>query len=156
MYREMRRVKQSLNQEAINRILIEGEYGNFSTITKEGFPYGVPLSYTWDGESIYLHSFLKGLKIENINDCSKSCFTVVGKTKVLEEKFTTEYESVIIFGESALVEDENEKIQSLMRLSEKYALKVIEQAPDIIKKQLPATQIIKVTPIHITGKKSQY
>lgn len=155
MYKEMRRTKQALNKDDINQILEKGEYGIFSTIGEEGFPYGLPLSYVWDGTAIYFHCFLEGLKLENLRKNNKCCVTVVGDTKVLPKEFTTEYESVIVFGEGSLVEDEEEKLASLMKLSEKYSMEAIDAAPAFIEKFLPKTKVIKVTPVHVTGKTSK-
>lgn len=151
----MRRTKQALNKNEINKILEKGEYGIFSTIGAEGYPYGLPLSYVWDGSVIYFHCFLEGLKLDNMKRNAKCCVTVVGDTKVLPKEFTTEYESVIVFGEGSLVEDKEEKLASLMKLSEKYSMEAIDAAPGYIEKFLPKTTIIKVTPIHMTGKTSK-
>jgi nitroimidazol reductase NimA-like FMN-containing flavoprotein (pyridoxamine 5'-phosphate oxidase superfamily) len=47
-----------------------------------------------------------GSKYGNIVGNGKVCFTVVGRIDVMPEKFSTLFESVIVFGEAVLVSDE--------------------------------------------------
>ena len=119
MNHAMRRSDRKLPEDDAKRILMQGEYGILSTIGEDGFPYGVPLSYACDGEKIYFHCAADaGHKIENLNFSSKACFTVVGKTQVLPDKFTTNYESVMVFG---TVSPAGDKLAALEKIREKYS-----------------------------------
>ena len=81
MNHEMRRSDWRLAEDEAKQILVQGEYGILSTIGEDGFPYGVPLSYAYDGEKIYFHCAADvGHKLENLDFSNKACFTVVGKT----------------------------------------------------------------------------
>ena len=115
----MRRSDRKLPEDAAKEILTRGEYGVLSTVGEDGFPYGVPLSYAYDGEKIYFHCAAGvGHKIENLNFNSKACFTVVGKTQVLPAKFTTNYESAMAFGTVSPAEN---KLAALEKIREKYS-----------------------------------
>jgi uncharacterized protein len=92
-----RKDREITTREAIE-ILNSAEYGVLSTVGKDGQPYGVPLSYVYRNSSIYFHCALIGQKLDNITDNPKVSFCVVGKTKVLPDKFATEYESAVAFG----------------------------------------------------------
>ncbi len=45
MFRKMRRFKQELPQNEIERILLKNTSGVLSVIDENGYPYSVPLSY---------------------------------------------------------------------------------------------------------------
>ena len=66
MNREMRRNDRQLNTEDTLSILEQGEYGILSTVSADGIPYGVPVSYTYFNQCIYFHCAKNaGLKLEN-------------------------------------------------------------------------------------------
>ncbi len=68
MEHKMRRFKQQLSVEEIERILAGGTNGILSLVDTDGAPYGVPVSYAYDGEGhIYLHSAVLRYKIDCIN-----------------------------------------------------------------------------------------
>jgi len=65
MNREMRRSDRQLNTEDALSILEHGEYGIFSTVSADGIPYGVPVSYTYFNQRIYFHCAKNaGLKLK--------------------------------------------------------------------------------------------
>lgn len=134
MNHEMRRSDRRLSEDEAKQVLMQGEYGVLSTIGKDGFPYGVPLSYAFDGEKIYFHCAANaGHKLENLDFSNKVCFTVVGKTQVLPEKFATRYESVIVFG---TVKSASDKLAVLELICAKYSPNFEEQG----KKYAKATE----------------
>lgn len=49
--REMRRKDRLLDSADAVEILKNGEYGVLATVTENGSPYGVPMSYAFDAES---------------------------------------------------------------------------------------------------------
>ena len=120
MMKKMRRKDRQLNTEDTLTVLEQGEYGILSTICENGTPYGVPVSYVYSNNCIYFHCAKNvGLKLDNIGNNSNVCFTVVGKTELLPAKFSTKYESAIVFGQARLLK-ENEKKEPLLKLIEKY------------------------------------
>ena len=94
----MRRIERQMNDMEALELLNKGEYGILSTCGEDNHPYGVPLSYVVIDKNIYIHGAGVGTKLDNISVNDKVSFTVVGKTKVLQEQFSTEYESAIAFG----------------------------------------------------------
>ena len=67
--REMRRQDRRLDDDGIKEILRIGEYGVLATVTAEGQPYSVPMSYAYDEDSgaIYMHCTADGgQKIDDI------------------------------------------------------------------------------------------
>ncbi|MBS5883884.1 pyridoxamine 5'-phosphate oxidase family protein [Clostridium sp.] len=151
MFKEIRRKDRKIEiSEAID-ILEICEYGVLSTVNENGYPYGVPLSYVYANDSIYFHSAVEGHKLENIKDNDKVSFCVVGKTDVLSDKFSTKYESVIIFGRAKEV-FEDEKKEALLELIKKYSVDYMEKGKAYIENASLRTKVIKVSIDHISGK----
>lgn len=148
----MRRIERKMSDEKTNALLKDGEYGILSTVSKENMPYGVPLSYVMVDEAIYFHCATVGTKLDNILNNSNVCFTIVGKTRVLPDKFSTEYESVIVFGQASLIENENEKIQILQEIIQKYSPGFLEEGLKYIKQAHEKTKIVKIKIDHFSGK----
>lgn len=151
MFKEMRRKDRLLNNDEIIKILKNNAYGVLSTISDNGYPYGVPISYVLFNDSLYVHSALKGHKLDNISNNNKVSFTVIGNTQVLPGDFSTKYESVIIFGDAVEV-FEDEKDQALLEFINKYSIDFIQEGKDYIEKARKATRVMKIDPVHVTGK----
>lgn len=154
MFKKMRRNDRALTEEGTIDLLIKGEYGVLSTIGENGYSYGVPLSYAYSEGKIYFHAATEGLKLDNITLNNKICFTVVGDTKVIPEKFSNNYESTIVFGSATIVEGE-EKFEGLRLIIEKYSPEFMESGMEYINRAQMATKVIKVEIDEITGKMSK-
>lgn len=150
---DMRRSDRIMSEEDTLRVLKEGEYGILATVDEELHPYGVPLSYVYVDNCIYFHSTSAGgSKYNNIEYNNRVCFTVVGKTKILPDKFGTLYESAIAFGEAELVSDEEERLMAFQEFLMKYCAGFISEGEKYIKAAGPKSMIIKITINALTGK----
>lgn len=147
----MRRVDRKMEDGAAFELLKNGEYGILSTCGEENQPYGVPVSYVVIDNSIYIHCAMVGSKIDNINANSKVSFTVVGKTKVLQDKFSTEYESVIVMG-TASIASEDERTEPLLEFINKYSHEFLKEGREYVERAKNKTNIIKIKIESITGK----
>ncbi len=151
MFKEMRRCdRQAAVQDTVS-ILEKCEYGVLSTVNQDNIPYGVPLSYVYTDDSIYLHSASEGHKIDNITANSQVSFCVVGDKQSLPDKFTTNYESVIIFGQARQVQG-LEKTAALLALIGKYAPDHRAAGAEYIRQASAKTTVIKIVIEHMTGK----
>jgi len=151
MFREMRRKDREIKIDEIIEILRSNSYGILSTVSENGYPYGVPLSYVYINNSIYFHSAAEGHKLDNILINSKVSFCVVGQTCNMPDKFSTKYESVTVFGRAAEVFDD-EKNTALLELLNKYSPEYIEKGKEYIKNAGNITKVIKISIEHISGK----
>lgn len=151
MFKEVRRKDRQLQNEEIVNILKQNTYGIMSTISENGYPYGVPISYTYIDDSIYFHCAVEGHKLINIQRNDKVSFCVVGKTQTLPAEFSTKYQSVVVFGKAVEVFDE-EKNEALLAMLNKYSPEYIEKGKEYIKKAGSATKVIKINIEHISGK----
>jgi nitroimidazol reductase NimA-like FMN-containing flavoprotein (pyridoxamine 5'-phosphate oxidase superfamily) len=75
----------------------------------------------------------------------------VGKTKVLPEKFGTEYESAVVFGVASEVYG-NERQDALLWLLEKYCSDYIEEGKQYIEQKDKLTKVFKIEIDQISGK----
>jgi nitroimidazol reductase NimA-like FMN-containing flavoprotein (pyridoxamine 5'-phosphate oxidase superfamily) len=137
-------------QEAIE-LLDSAEYGIMSTVGKDGQPYGLPLSYVYKNDCIYFHCAVSGHKLENIEHNPKVSFCVVGKTKVLPDKFATEYESTVVFGVASEVNG-TERYDALLWLLEKYCSNFIAEGKRYIELKDKITKVFKIEIDRISGK----
>lgn len=152
MNHKMRRIDRMLSEEEAVEILKKGSCGVLSTISDSGYPYGVPVSYVFYNGCVYFHCAANvGHKLKNIASNPNACFTVVGKNNVLPSKFTTDYESVIVFGKAEKVNGD-EKYAALESIIDKYAPDFKENGLKYIAASSDMTDIIKITPEQITGK----
>lgn len=149
----MRRQDKGVAADRAIRLLAECDYGVLSTVGDDGQPYGLPLNYVYKDKHIYFHCALSGHKIQNIKNSPRVSFCVVGDTKVLPSRFSTEYESVVVFG---LAEEAQgaERSKALFWLLEKYSPGFIEEGKRYIEKHDQATKVIKIRITQISGKKS--
>ncbi|AYD39960.1 pyridoxamine 5'-phosphate oxidase family protein [Clostridium fermenticellae] len=155
MFREMRRKDRKIKNDEAFKILKNSTYGILSTISENGYPYGIPINFILFNDSIYFHSALEGHKIDNIAKNSKVSFCVVGQNQVLSKEFSTKYESVIIFGKAVNVSDDDEKNKILLEILNKYSPDYIKEGKEYIKNASKATKIIKINIEHISGKSNK-
>jgi len=147
----MRRADKALPADEIARLLLEGEYGILSTVDAEGQAYGVPLNYVYLNNCIYFHCALQGHKIVNILANSKVSFCVVGRTRVLPAEFSTEFESVIVFGEASVVQGDD-RYRALLGLVEKYSPGFVSEGRKYIEQFDSRTKVVKIAVNSMTGK----
>ena len=149
------------SKDKIIKFLSEESTGRISSIDKEGFPQIIPMNFVFLDNSVYMHSHIRGEKIENIKRNSKVGFEVDRNLEFLPSYFSdpddasladTLYISVVIKGEAILVEDKEEKVLALNGLMKKYQPEgrytPMREDMDV----LDATAVIKVTPKEMNGK----
>ena len=152
MFREIRLKDRVINNEKAIEIIKKGSYGVLSTIGEDGYPYGVPLNYTYFDNCICFHCAQKGHKIENIDFNNKVSFCVVTKSDVLANEFDTDYESAIAFGKAFVVTDDSEKEDILLSVINKYSSEYIKAGENYMKKYWDETKVVKIKIEYLSGK----
>ncbi len=151
MLKEMRKKKRQISDEETREILLKGEYGIIATVG-EDYPYAVPVNYVVIDNNIYIHGTCEGgQKSSNIESNPKVCFTVVGNTEVVPSKFAENYESVVVFGEAELSNDE-EKLIALEEFINKYSSEYRESGMKYIKAAMDKVHVYKISINQMTGK----
>jgi len=147
----MRRKDKAMQDGAIINLLQNGEYGVLSTVGGNEQPYGVPLNYVLMNNCIYFHCALEGHKLDNLALNHKVSFCVVGRTNLLPAEFSTEFESVIVFGRASVIEGE-ERYQALNALVEKYSQEFVSEGSAYIEKFDSRTHVVRIEIAKMTGK----
>ncbi len=117
------------SKEKVIEFLNSQETGRICSIDKDGYPQIIPMNFVYAKDAIYMHSHIKGEKLENIARNPKVGFEVDQSLEFLPSYFThptdasqadTLYISVVIKGTGSIVTDRNEKAFALNSLMEKY------------------------------------
>lgn len=117
MFRELRRKDRILDSDIALEIIKNNKYGILSVHGEDGYPYGIPMHYIFDEDSLYFHcSKDGGHKIDAIKKNPKVCFTIVESEDGVKSK------SVIIFATAIEVIDERQFV--LEKLIEKFVPKI--------------------------------
>ena len=155
MFREMRRKRQAVPLCQMRTILAEGSHGVLSLSGDGGYPYGVPLSYMFDGNRIIFHSAREGHKIDAIRRNPKASFCVVGKDQVVASRYTSYFRSVIVFGTIRFLESDEEKLDAINKLAMKYAPSDTEEnRMEHIRKDWSPLCMFVLEIEHMTGKEA--
>lgn len=156
MFREMRRAKQKMTNEECIKILENASSGTLALSGDEGYPYAVPISFVYSNGKIYFHSAKSGHKTDAIKNCPLVSFCVIAQDEVQPSEFTTHYKSVIVFGKAKIIEDENEIINPIKILSDKYCFDFKDMTDAKINQYKGKFCIIELNIEHMSGKKSKY
>ena len=151
MFQPMKNKKREVSREVIDEILFRGEYGVLSTIGDHGYPCITPLSYVYMKGCIYFHCAIEGEKLDNIRKNNKVTFSVVKDTKIIGEKFTTDFKSVISYGEAREIGGELKK-EALRALVKKYSPDFIAAGERYIEKSGKDAKVVEIKIKHVTGK----
>lgn len=139
------------NTEAM-ALLQRGVYGILSTSDGNAQPYGIPINYVVIDAQIFFHCATEGHKLDNIIANGKVSFCVVGRAQVLPEKFATRYESVIVTGRAAIIDDPVLRKNALRALIVKYAPDHISSGEAYIDKLFDQTAVVQILIDHLSGK----
>jgi hypothetical protein len=149
------------SSEKIKAFLDEEHVGRIASIDKTGYPQIIPMNFVFLNDVIYMHSYPKGEKIDNIITNSKVGFEVDRELEFLPSYFShptdasladTLYISVVVKGNAVVVSNLQEKSMGLNALMKKYQP---EGHYDPIKKDmlvLNEVTVIKIIPESIKGK----
>lgn len=147
----IRRTDRALTETDAVEILKSGSYGVLSTISADGYPYGVPLNYVYDDGKIYFHCAKgSGHKQDNLRFSGRVSFTVVTKSEVVPDKFTTSYESAVAFGIASKIVFDKEK--ALRLLIKKYSPEFMVEGEKAIKGAFDKTDIFMIEIEKLTAK----
>ena len=101
--------------------------GRICSIDRDGFPQIIPMNFVFLNDAVYMHSHIRGEKLDNIKNNNKVGFEVDRELEFLPSYFThptdasqadTLYISVVIKGTGIIVNDREEKAASVQICSE--------------------------------------
>ena len=148
----MRRKDREKDSAFAMEVIRDCEYIMLATINTDKTPYCIPISHVLVGNSVYFHCATEGQKLLNIEKDNNVCISGVRNVKRVPEGFTTKYESAVASGTCKIINNDDEKIMALRKLSEKYAMSNIDNADSYIAEALNRTCVCKIELDNITGK----
>ena len=147
--------------EKIKEFLNDEHVGRISSIDVNGFPQIIPMNFVFLNDSIYMHSHVKGEKLDNISNNDKVGFESDRELEFLPSYFEdphnasladTLYISVVIKGIASFVSDRDEKTLALNGLMKKYQPEGNYDPLESTMRVLDAVSVIKVAPKSLHGK----
>lgn len=152
----MRRKDREMNREFAEAIVDQCEYATLAMVAPDGDPYCLPITIARDENAIYFHSAKEGQKIDALKNNPAVCVSCVGDTCRATDKFTTEFESAILYGNAVEVTDDTEKIHALRLICQRHTPANMAQFDKAIEKSLSRTGVWKIEIAQITGKRKKY
>jgi len=149
------------SKEKIIEFLSSQQTGRISSIDENGYPQIIPMNFVYISDVIYMHSHVRGEKLDNIRRNQKVGFEVDKNLEFLPSYFSdptdasladTLYISVVIKGNASIVSDKEEKTTALNGLMKKYQP---EGGYEPIKPEmgvLDEVVVIKIVPKSLRGK----
>ena len=148
-------------KEKIIEFLSSQQTGRISSIDENGYPQIIPMNFVFINDVVYMHSHIKGEKLENIKRNQKVGFEVDKSLEFLPSYFSdptdasladTLYISVIIKGNASIISDKEEKTIALNGLMKKYqpegGYEPIKPDMDVLNE----VEVIKIVPESLRGK----
>ena len=147
--------------EKIKEFLSQEHVGRIASIDENGYPQIIPMNFAFANDCVYMHSYTRGEKLDNISRDEKVGFEVDRELEFLPSYFShptdasqadTLYISVVIKGKAVFVEDDEEKAFGLNELMKKYQPEgnyIPIQNNDLV---LDEVAVIKVIPDSVKGK----
>ncbi len=151
MFRKMRRHKQELSAEDCTDMLINEPRGVLALLGDDDYPYAIPMSHAYADGKIYFHGAKEGHKNDAVKKYSKASYCVVDNGVKNEGEWWYTFKSVIVFGKIRILEDNNEKIEKLRLLGNKF-FPMPEDTENEIERLLDRTEVYELTVEHISGK----
>ncbi|NWJ77506.1 pyridoxamine 5'-phosphate oxidase family protein [Marine Group I thaumarchaeote] len=149
------------SKEKIIEFLSSQQTGRISSIDENGYPQIIPMNFVFINDVVYMHSHIKGEKLENIKRNQKVGFEVDKSLEFLPSYFSdptdasladTLYISVIIKGNASIISDKEEKTIALNGLMKKYqpegGYEPIKPDMDVLNE----VEVIKIVPESLRGK----
>ncbi len=148
--------KEVTDRKVVEELLSNALVGRLGTCF-DNIPYITPVNFVYDKDKIYFHSAHEGRKIENIKYNQQVCFEIDEIISIIPDRrmpcgSTTEYKSIIIFGDIRIVVDSDERTSALNKLIEKYAPEApkLPQSSDAAKR----TNVLAIDVKEMTAKQS--
>ena len=149
------------SKEKVIEFLSSQQTGRIASIDDNGFPQIIPMNFVFINDAVYMHSHIRGEKLDNIKRNQKVGFEVDKSLEFLPSYFSdptdasladTLYISVVIKGNASIVSDKEEKTNVLNGLMEKYqpegGYEPIRPDMDVLK----GVEVIKIVPESLRGK----
>ena len=149
-----RRDKEIGSREEIDAIIRSAEVCRLA-FAADNEPYLVPVSFGYDGETLYIHTAKTGRKIDFIERNNRVCFELEANVALRKNeddacKWTFSYESVIGYGRISELTTTEDKALGLNQIMRQYSGRDWAIEP----LQVETTRVWRIAIDSVAGKKS--
>ncbi len=173
----MRRKDREMPRDFGLDLIDRSDYGVMSMVDGDR-TYSLPLSIARDGDYLYFHSAKEGKKLKLLKDNPNVSLVFVGHQEIPEnysyeelEKmnsdpskalkfissvFTTEFESAMVNGLVEEIENQEEKVEAMRLICEKYSPDKMKYFGSAIDAGLSRTNLYRIRIENISAKRKKY
>ena len=148
----MRRLDLVLSQEEALAIVDENQYAVLCLNDPEGRPYGLPMDYVREGNSLYFHGSKEGRKVNSMKATPWACAVIIGENEIVPNKFGRKYKSVIVEGGIELIDEPEFKRQVMTWVVKRKSSDYFEKGLTVIEKMLDRVLVYKMNMETVSGK----
>lgn len=152
MNREMQKKDRQTSLARAKEMLAACTEGTLAMHGDDGYPYSLPMNYIYMNDVIYMHSADKGYKIDALRANQKVGFSVIVRSEIAPELFTTKFESVVATGDLSFVEDDAERQQVMEAIVSRFSPGLEEGGMKFIRAAIHRTAILKIQIREMKGK----
>lgn len=148
----MRRKDREQPREFALSVIDQSDYAVLAAVDEAGAPYCVPLTLAREGDALYFHCALEGLKLDILRVNPKVCVSFVCEAVTNEQTYSVKYASAIATGTAHIIEDEAEKLHALRLLCARHAPSNPDEVQTHIDKNFHRTAIVRIDMESLTAK----
>lgn len=132
-------------------ILTNQPRGVLALLGDYDYPYALPMSHVFVDGKIYFHGAKTGHKNDAVKKYDKVSYCVMDEGVLNDDGWSYTFKSVIVFGRIRTLADENEKIDRLIYLGDKF-FPTHDETVKEIKRLLHKTEVFEITIEYMSGK----
>lgn len=155
----MRRADKEMAVSRAHELLASTYSGRLATVGPDGAPYICPLLFVWADGKVWLHSAsVQGHLQRNVRHEPRVCFEIDAPGDTFAYgRFQCDtalaYQSVLVFGELAIVEERDQKSRFFDRLMSKYYAQDTDRPPGFYPR-LDDVTVYALAVQRVTGKET--
>lgn len=150
-----RKDKEIQSKDSIAKVIAKAQVCRLG-LCKENMPYIVPVSFGYDGDYIYFHTALEGMKLDYIACNNRVCFEIEHDVRLMPDgneacKWSFSFYSVIGFGTVEEIVDPQRKVYALNQIMQHYSDREWNYNETLVEKM----RLWSISIEQITGKQSK-
>lgn len=152
---KMRRADRAISREDALAVIDRCAYGTLSLIATDGTPYAVALNVVRDGEKLFFHSAMAGLKVDSLHENPQVCLLFVENPTIYEKGLTTLYTSTVVRGKVTEIIDFDEKRRALRLLCDRFVPGLTKEETGCVETGPKSTGVWCIEIESVTGKQNR-
>ena len=148
----MRRQDLALTPGESLSIIDENEFAVLCLNDPTGKPYGVPMEYVRQDQSLYFHGAKEGRKVNSMKATPWGCAVILGENEIIPQKFGRKYQSVIVEGGIELIDEPEIKRQAMIWVVQRKSPDYLEKGLTVVERMLDRVLVYKMNMEIVSGK----